>query len=60
MKRATYFVTAGGKYGGLKKESGEAIKIKLLEHKNPNGQLDLFGEKALVKEGLNETVTGQL
>ncbi|OGS05960.1 MAG: putative DNA modification/repair radical SAM protein [Elusimicrobia bacterium RIFCSPLOWO2_02_FULL_61_11] len=60
MKRAVYFVTAGGKYAGLKKESEEAIKIKLLEHKNPNGQLDLFGEKELMKEGLAGTVSGQL
>ncbi len=60
MKRAVYFVTAGGKYGGLKKETGEAIKLKLLEHKNPNGQLDLFGEAALVKAGMKETVTGQI
>ncbi|MDA8132592.1 MAG: biotin synthase, partial [Elusimicrobia bacterium] len=60
MKRAVYFVTAGGKYAGVKKESGEAIKIKLLEHKNPNGQLDLFGQGELVKEGLAATVTGQL
>src|SRR3989338_4026756 len=50
MKRAVYFVTAGGIYAGLKKESEDAIKIKLLEHKNPNGQLDLFGEKELMKE----------
>jgi len=28
MKRAVYFVTAGGRYGGLKKESEEAIKVK--------------------------------
>jgi len=60
MKRAVYFVTAGGRYGGIKKESAESIKIKLLEHKNPNGQLDLFGEKELMKEGLAGTVTGQL
>lgn len=60
MKRAVYFVTAGGKYSGLKKESEEAIKIKLLEHKNPNGQLDLFWEKELMKEGLAGTVSGQL
>ncbi|MBI5745267.1 MAG: putative DNA modification/repair radical SAM protein [Elusimicrobia bacterium] len=60
MKRAMYFVTAGGKYGGVKKETEEAIKVKLLEHKNPNGQLNLFSEKELVKEGLEATVTGQL
>jgi len=60
MKRAVYFVTAGGRYGGIKKESEEAIKIKLLEHKNPNGQLGLFGEGQLVKEGMAATVTGQL
>ncbi len=60
MKRAVYFVTAGGKYGGVKKESEEAIKVHLLEHKNRNGQLDLFGEGELVKEGLAATVTGQL
>ena len=60
MKRAVYFVTAGGKYGGVKKESEEAIKVKLLEHKNPNGQLNLFSESELVKEGLTGTVTGQL
>jgi putative DNA modification/repair radical SAM protein len=60
MKRAVYFVTAGGKYGGVKKETEEAIKVKLLEHKNPNGQLNLFSEKELVKEGLEATVTGQL
>ncbi|MBI4351605.1 MAG: putative DNA modification/repair radical SAM protein [Elusimicrobia bacterium] len=60
MKRAVYFVTAGGKYGGIKKETEEAIKIKLLEHKNPNGQLSLFSEKELVKEGLAGTVNGQL
>lgn len=60
MKRAVYFVTAGGKYGGVKKDSEEAIKVKLLEHKNPNGQLDLFAEGQLVKEGMTATVTGQL
>ncbi len=60
MKRAVYFVTAGGQYGGIKKETEEAIKIKLLEHKNTNGQLDLFSESELVKEGLTGTVTGQL
>lgn len=60
MKRAVYFVTAAGKYAGVKKESEEAIKVKLLEHKNPNGQLDLFSQGELVKEGLQATVTGQL
>lgn len=60
MKRAIYFVTAGGKYGGAKKETMEAIKIKLLEHNNPNGQLDLFSEKAFIKSGLEQTVTGQI
>jgi putative DNA modification/repair radical SAM protein len=60
MKRAVYFVTAGGKYGGLKKETEAAIKIKLLEHKNPNGQLDLFSEAARAKEGLEAAATGQL
>ena len=60
MKRAVYFVTAGGKYGGLKRESREDIQVKLLEHKNPNGQLDLFGQGELVREGLEATVTGQL
>ena len=60
MKRAVYFVTAGGRYGGVKKDSQEAIKIKLLEHKNPNGQLNLFSEADLVKEGLTGTLTGQL
>lgn len=60
MKRAVYFVTAGGKYGGLRHESREAIQVKLLEHKNPNGQLGLFGEAGLLKEGLAATVTGQL
>ena len=60
MKRAVYFVTAAGKYAGVKKESEEAIKVKLLEYKNPNGQLDLFSEGQLVKEGLQATVTGQL
>ncbi len=68
MKRAVYFVTAGGKYGGVKKESEEAIKVKLLEHKGAggaaggegNGQLDLFSQGELVKEGLAATVTGQL
>ena len=60
MKRAVYFVTAGGKYGGVKKDTQEAIKIKLLEHKNPNGQLNLFSEADLVKEGLTGTLTGQL
>ena len=60
MKRAVYFVTAGGKYGGLRRESREAIQVKLLEHKNPNGQLGLFGEDGLLKEGLAAAVTGQL
>ena len=60
MKRAVYFVTAGGKYAGLKKETEEAIKIKLLEHKNPNGQLNLFAEKGLIKEAMPGTATGQL
>jgi putative DNA modification/repair radical SAM protein len=60
MKRAVYFVTAGGKYGGLKRESREAIQVKLLEHKNPNGQLGLFGGDGLLKEGLEAAVTGQL
>jgi putative DNA modification/repair radical SAM protein len=60
MKRAVYFLTAGGKYGGLRRESEEGIKVKLLEHKNPNGQLDLFGQGELVKAGLEATVTGQL
>jgi putative DNA modification/repair radical SAM protein len=60
MKRAIYFVTAGGVYGGIKKETEEAIKVKLLEHKNPNNQLGLFDEKARVQEGLEATVTGQL
>ncbi len=60
MKRAVYFVTAAGKYAGIKNESGEAIKVKLLEHRNPNGQLDLFGRLELAKEGLAATVTGQL
>ena len=35
MKRAVYFVTAGGRYGGLKKDSAEAIKTRLLEKKEP-------------------------
>lgn len=60
MKRAVYFVTAGGKYGGVKKDSQEAIKVKLLEHKNPNGQLNLFSEADLIKEGLTGTLTGQI
>ena len=60
MKRAVYFVTAGGRYAGVKKESGEAIKMKLLEHKNSDRQLDLFGGLEQAKEGLAETVTGQL
>ncbi len=60
MKRAIYFVTAGGRYGGIKNETQEAIKVKLLEHKNPDNQLDLFGQGELVKEGLEATVTGQL
>jgi len=60
MKRAVYFVTAGGKYGGVQKDSGDAIKVKLLEHKNPNGQLDLFGQAQPVSEGLEGAVTGQL
>ena len=60
MKRAVYFVTAGGKYGGLKKESGDAIKLKLLEHKNPNGQLNLFGGEQAAKEGAEAAATGQL
>ncbi len=58
---AVYFVRAGGKYEGIKKESGEAIRTKLLEHKPAgNGQLDLFSQADLVKEGLPATVTGQL
>ena len=60
MKRAVYFVTAGGKYAGVKRETEEAIKIKLLEHNNPNGQQELFSEKAFMKSGLEQTVTGQL
>jgi putative DNA modification/repair radical SAM protein len=60
MKRAVYFVTAGGRYGGVKKDTQEAIKIKLLEHKNPNGQLNLFSEADLIKEGLTGTLTGQI
>jgi putative DNA modification/repair radical SAM protein len=38
MKRAVYFVTAGGRYGGLKKDSAEAIKTRLLEKKEPAAQ----------------------
>jgi len=33
MKRAVYFVTACGKYGGLRKDSAEAIRTRLLEKK---------------------------
>jgi len=76
MKRTMYFVTADGKYGGIKKGTGEAIKVKLLERENPNSQLNLFSEAALaaigydaaqtqaltalVKAGIAETVAGQL
>ncbi len=61
MKRAVYFVTAGGKYEGIRKESGEAIRTRLLEHKpSGNGQLDLFSQADLVRETLPATVTGQL
>ncbi|MEI7527469.1 MAG: putative DNA modification/repair radical SAM protein [Elusimicrobiota bacterium] len=43
MKRAVYFVTAGGRYGGLKKDSAEAIKTRMLEKREPAAaQLPLF------------------
>jgi putative DNA modification/repair radical SAM protein len=44
MKRAVYFVTAGGKYGGLRKDSAETIKTRLLEKKEAVPvQPQLFG-----------------
>ena len=47
MKRAVYFVNAGGKYNGLKRDSAEAIKVRLLEKKEPAAQqLPLFGTAA--------------
>ncbi len=60
MKRAVYFVTAGGRYAGLKRENDETIKAKLLEHDNPNGQLELFGPGGAAGEDLAAAVTGQL
>ena len=43
MKRAVYFVTAGGRYNGLKRDSAEAIKVRLLEKKEAvPQQLPLF------------------
>lgn len=44
MKRAVYFVTAGGIYGGLRRDDPAAIRAKLLE--GPSGkpaQPELFG-----------------
>jgi len=47
MKRAVYFVTAGGRYGGLRRNSPEAIKTLLLEKKEPAAaQPDLFAAAA--------------
>jgi len=60
MKRAAYFVTADGKYAGSKRGNAEDIRVKLLGHEDPNGQLELFSEKQLIKNSLAETVTGQL
>lgn len=52
MKRAVYFVTAGGRYGGLRKNSAEAIKTRLLEKKEPAAaaQPALFGAQVRAGE----------
>ena len=47
MKRAVYFLTAGGKYGGLRRGGPEAIRARLLEKKEAvPTQPALFGEGA--------------
>jgi len=53
MKRARYFVTAGGKYGGMRRETPEFIRAKLLEKKEAApAQPELFADAAAPGEAV--------